>query len=64
MLKNAEINFTSEEYNTSNLDNGNEEIIKNRNILITLTTTKTQKNNYDNNINNLTSIYMGIVKLY
>ena len=59
MLKNAEINFTSEEYNTSNLDNGNEEIIKNRNILITLTTTKTQKNNYDNNINNLTSIYMG-----
>jgi len=58
-LKNAEINFTSEEYNTSNLDNGNEEIIKNRNILITLTTTKTQKNNYDNNINNLTSIYMG-----
>ena len=59
MLKNAEINFTSEEYNTSNIDNGNEEIIKNRNILITLTTTKTQKNNYDNNINNLTSIYMG-----
>ena len=58
-MKNAEINFTSEEYNTSNLDNGNEEIIKNRNILITLTTTKTQKNNYDNNINNLTSIYMG-----
>ena len=63
-MKNAEINFTSEEYNTSNLDNGNEEIIKNRNILITLTTTKTQKNNYDNNINNLTSIYRGIVKLY
>jgi len=59
MLKNAEISFTSEEYNTSNLDIGNEEIIKNRNILITLTTTKTQKNNYDNNINNLTSIYMG-----
>ncbi len=59
MLKNAEISFTSEEYNTSNLDNGNEEIIKNRNILTTSTTTKTQKNNYDNNINNLTSIYMG-----
>ena len=35
ILKNSEISFISEEYNTSNLDNGNEEIIKNGKMIIT-----------------------------
>ena len=59
MLKNTEISFTSEEYNTSNLDNGNEEIIKDEKMKITLTTTKAQKFNYDNNIINMTTIDIG-----
>ena len=59
MLRNVEISFTSEEYNTSNLDNGKEEIIKDEIMQITLTTTKTQKNNYDTNNNNMTSIDLG-----
>ena len=57
ILKNSEISFISEEYNTSNLDNGNEEIIKNGKMIITLTTIETQKYNYDNNINNMTAIW-------
>ena len=59
ILKNSEISFISEEYNTSNLDNGNEEIIKNGKMIITLTTIETQKYNYDNNINNMTAIDIG-----
>ena len=58
ILKNSEISFISEEYNTSNLDNGNEEIIKNGKMIITLTTIETQKYNYDNNIN-MTAIDIG-----
>ena len=40
MLRIVEIIFSSEEYNTSNLDNRKEEIIKDEVIQITLTTTK------------------------
>ena len=57
MLRNVEMSFTSQGYNTFNLDNGNEEIIKDKNMQITLTTSKMQKNNYNNNNN--TSIDLG-----
>ena len=49
MLKNTEISFTSEEYNTSNLDKGDEEIIEDEKMKITLTTTKHQRNIFNNN---------------
>ena len=57
MLRNTEISFTSEEYNTSNLDKGHEEIIQDEKMKITLTTTKHQKNNFNNN--NTTAIDIG-----
>ena len=56
MLRKVEISFSSEEYNTYNLDKGKEEIIKDEVIQITLTTIKIQKNNYDANNNNMTLI--------
>ena len=59
MLRNVETSFTSDEYNTSNLDNGKEDIIKDEIMQITLTTIKTQKNNYNNKNNNMTAIDLG-----
>ena len=59
MLRNVETSFTSDEYNTSNLDNGKEDIIKDEIMQITLTTTKIQKNNYNNKNNNMTAIDLG-----
>ena len=59
MLRNVEISFTSDEYDTSNLDDGNEEIIKDDIMQITLTTTKKQKNNYITNNNKMTAINLG-----
>ena len=59
ILTNVEFSFTSEEYNTSNLDNGQEEIIKDEIMQITLTTTEIQRNNYNKNNNNSTSIDLG-----
>ena len=55
-LSNIEIGFTSENYNTSDLDNGKEAIIKNDKMTITLTTSDNQKNNTNNN---MTSIDLG-----
>ena len=45
-----ELIFTSESYNTSKIDDGNEEIIITEKMNITLTTTNNQKNNKNNNI--------------
>ena len=60
ILKNIENGFTSEAYNTSDIDNGIEQILKADKLTITLTTTKNQKNNINNNINdNMTSIDLG-----
>ena len=42
--------FISENYNTSNLDNGEDEIIKTEKLIITFTTTENQKNNINNNM--------------
>ena len=54
-LSNIELGFTSESFNTSDLDNGKEKIIRNNNITITLTNSENQKNNN----NNMTSIDLG-----
>ena len=60
ILKNIENGFTSEAYNTSDIDNGIEQILKADKLTITLTTTKNQKNNINNNINdNMTAIDLG-----
>ena len=49
ILEAVEKRFTDENYNTSKLDKGEEEIIKTKNITITLTSTLNQKNNKNNN---------------
>ena len=51
-----EIGFTSENYNTSDVDSGKEAIIENNEMTITLTTSENQKNNINNN---KTSIDLG-----
>ena len=50
LLKNIEDEFTSDHYNTTNLENGNDDIIELDKIKITLTTTENQKNE-EKNIN-------------
>ena len=55
-MKLIEEGFISENYNISNLDNGEDEIIKTEKIIITFTTTENQKNNKNNN---MTSIDLG-----
>ena len=50
MIQNIEEGFTSDDYNTSNLENGEDEVIENENMKITLTTTQNQKNNTNNNM--------------
>ena len=45
--------FISENYNTSSLENGEEDIIKLEKVIITLTTTQNQKNNKNNNVTKL-----------
>ena len=54
-LENIETIFTSENYNTSKLDKGEDDYIEFNKILITLTTTENQKINLNNN---LTTIYL------
>jgi len=53
-LDNIDRGFTSENYNTSGLDSGKEDIIQYNKITFTLTTTENQKNN--NDYKNITSI--------
>ena len=48
--------FTSPNFDTSNIDNGKDEIIKTEKMTITLTTTQNQK---DNIFNNITMIDLG-----
>ena len=50
MLKNIEKGLTSDEYDTSNLEKGEDDIIKDDKMTITLTTTQNQKNNSNNNM--------------
>ena len=57
LLKNVEVIFTSKDYNTSYIENGNNEIIKFNNLKVTLTTTKNQNKN--EKYSNETTINLG-----
>ena len=48
MSRNIEIGFTSDEYDTSNLENGNNDIVKFEKMTFTLTTTENQINDKNN----------------
>ena len=50
LLDNVEKGFTSDNYNTSGLDGGKDEVIPYNNMAITLTTTDNQKNNANKNV--------------
>ena len=50
LLKNIENGFTNNYYDTSNLDNGQDEILKTEKVTITLTTVENQKNNINTNM--------------
>ena len=50
ILKMVEDGFMSEKYNTSNIDNGEGEIINTQKMIITFTTSENQKNNINNNM--------------
>ena len=56
ILENIENIFTSENFDSTDIDNGKDEIIKTEKMTITLTTTENQKNNINDNI---TSIDLG-----
>ena len=56
MITIIEQGFTSENYDTSKLDKGQDEFIKTQKMTITLTTIENQKNNTNNN---MTSIFLG-----
>ena len=56
ILENFEEGFTSDEYNTSDLDEGKDEIYETGKMIITLTTSINQKNKYKQN---LTTIDLG-----
>ena len=50
LLQNIETGFTSEDYNTSNLEKGEDDIFEDEKMTVTLTTTQNQKNNTNNNM--------------
>ena len=50
MLQNIEEGFTSGDYNTSSLDNGQDDVFQDEKMTITLTTTENQKNSSNNNM--------------
>ena len=56
ILNNIESSFTSENYDTSNLDNGEDEVIETEKMTVTFTTTQNQKNNSKSNV---TTINLG-----
>ena len=57
VINNVETIFTSEDYNTSSLDSGEDEVIQTEKMTITLTTTKNQKGNITND--NMTLLDLG-----
>ena len=57
VVSNVETIFTSEEYNTSNLDSGEDEVIQTEKMTITLTTTKNQRGNITSD--NMTLLDLG-----
>ena len=59
VIKKVESIFTDINFDTSNIDNGNEQIIKTQKIMITLTTTQNQKDEFNNGNNNMTILDIG-----
>ena len=57
LLENIETGFTSDKYDSSNVDSGKDDVIETDKMKITLTSTDNQKNS--NNNNNMTSIDLG-----
>ena len=57
LLKKAEDIFTSEDYDTSEIEKGNNDVIKYNNMIITLTSTKNQK--LEEKQGNMTTINLG-----
>ena len=53
ILKNVEEGFTSENYDTKNLDKGEDEVIKTEKMTITFTTSQNQRNNINNNMSTI-----------
>ena len=56
IIENIEAGFTSDNYDTSNLDKGEDEVIETEKMTVTFTTTQNQK---DNTNNNMSSIDLG-----
>ena len=56
ILRNMETGFTSPDYNTSNIENGEDEIYEFNGMTVTLSTSENQKNNENNN---MTAINLG-----
>ena len=50
LLQNLEVGFTSEDYDTTNLEKGEDEIFEDEKMSVTLTTTHNQKKNINNNM--------------
>jgi len=50
MLQNIETGFTSEDYDTSSLENGEDDVFEEEKMTVTLTTTQNQKDNTNKNI--------------
>ena len=59
IIKTVESGFTSINYDTSNIEKGNDELLKTEKVIITFTTSENQKNNIKNNMNNMTTIDLG-----
>ena len=59
ILSSFEDIFTSNIYDTSDIDNGKEQILNTGKITMTFTSIENQKNNIKNNLNNVTTIDLG-----
>ena len=59
ILSSFEDIFTSNIYDTSDIDNGKEQILNTGKIKMTFTSIENQKNNIKNNLNNVTTIDLG-----
>ena len=53
ILESIENSFISENYDTSNLENGEDDVIQNEKMTVTLTTSDNQKNNDNNNMSSI-----------
>ena len=54
ILENLEKGFTSDKYDTTNVENGKDDVFETKTITITLTTTENQKNQSSGNVNTTT----------